>query len=407
MIVCRNFVFTGLLPWDVSLGSNAKDIAMEVSKHNKVLFVNTPLSFLEHADASDYRQQALKGQQPLLRQVNDNLLLLDCPFRVLPANQIGSRLLFDTVNRYNNRKIARLIRETLRRHGMNDRVILFCDNDVYRSFYLKDMLHPRITVYYRRDNLCDVNYWKKHVLRLEPALCAKSDLIVANSEELAAAVRLYNSNAHDVGQGLDLESYDTGNRYTVPQDIASIRKPLVGYVGWITSLRLDAELIYRIAAQRPQYSFVLVGGEDEHFSAHRLHSLDNVHFTGKKSPPEIPHYVAAFDVCINPQLVNEVTNGNYPRKIDEYLALGKPVVATKTKTMSIFETCVANCSGADEYLVALDDALHNDNEEKRAKRIALARSHSWENNVRRIYERIAETEKRISSAMLSSAPVTF
>lgn len=42
-----------------------------------------------------------------------------------------------------------------------------------------------------------------------------------------------------------------------------------------------------------------------------------------------------FDVCMNPQLVNEITIGNYPRKVDEYLALGKPVIATKTLTMDL------------------------------------------------------------------------
>ncbi|MCD8270149.1 MAG: hypothetical protein LUD46_18005 [Parabacteroides sp.] len=43
MLEGENFIFTGLQPWDISIGSNAKDIALEVSKHNRVLYVNTPL----------------------------------------------------------------------------------------------------------------------------------------------------------------------------------------------------------------------------------------------------------------------------------------------------------------------------------------------------------------------------
>jgi hypothetical protein len=35
--------------------------------------------------------------------------------------------------------------------------------------------------------------------------------------------------------------------------------------------------------------------------------------------------------------LNETTKGNYPRKIDEYLAMGKPVVATKTIAMDILK----------------------------------------------------------------------
>lgn len=64
-----------------------------------------------------------------------------------------------------------------------------------------------------------------------------------------------------------------------------------------------------------------------------------------------------FDVCMNPQLVNEITIGNYPRKVDEYLALGKPVIATKTLTMDLFTGYVWNCLGAEEYIQAINEAL--------------------------------------------------
>ena len=43
MIEGKKFIFTGLQPWDISIGSNAKDIALEVSRYNKVLYINTPL----------------------------------------------------------------------------------------------------------------------------------------------------------------------------------------------------------------------------------------------------------------------------------------------------------------------------------------------------------------------------
>ena len=58
--------------------------------------------------------------------------------------------------------------------------------------------------------------------------------------------------------------------------------------------------------------------------------MDNVHFLGAKKTDELASYMEHFDVCINPQVVNDLTIGNYPRKIDEYLAMGKAVVATDT-----------------------------------------------------------------------------
>ncbi len=43
----KDFIFTGLQPWDIPIGSNAIDIAREVSKDNRVLYFNTPLDFIE------------------------------------------------------------------------------------------------------------------------------------------------------------------------------------------------------------------------------------------------------------------------------------------------------------------------------------------------------------------------
>ena len=82
----------------------------------------------------------------------------------------------------------------------------------------------------------------------------------------------------------------------------------------------DSSLLYETASQLPQYSFVFVGPEDRHFEQHPLHRLKNVYFTGRKEVEQLPQYIRYFDVCINPQVLNPITDGNYPLKIDEYLA---------------------------------------------------------------------------------------
>ena len=91
---------------------------------------------------------------------------------------------------------------------------------------------------------------------------------------------------------------------------------------------------------------------------------------------------------MNPQLVNEITIGNYPRKIDEYLALGKPVIATKTLTMEIFTDYVWNCLGADEYIQAISEALIPTSSDIIEKRIEFAHTHTWENSINKLYSHI-------------------
>ena len=100
----------------------------------------------------------------------------------------------------------------------------------------------------------------------------------------------------------------------------------------------------------------------------------------------VPAYMSALQVCLNPQLLNEITNGNYPRKVDEYLALGKPVIATRTATMELFRDHAYLCSSVEEYRDAVEKALAENGEDKIRERILFARSHSWKNNAERLFK---------------------
>jgi glycosyltransferase involved in cell wall biosynthesis len=243
-------------------------------------------------------------------------------------------------------------------------------------------------VYYRRDNVQPYAYWKKHAVRLEPKLIEKSSLVVCNSPQLADYAKIFNDKSYDVGQGVDLSAYDPEMSFAIPAALQAIPQPRIGYIGDINSMRLDADLIYELAKSKPNYSFVMIGNEDKVFAAHALHSLPNVTFTGSIAKQEVPQYMNALDVCLNPQLVNEITIGNYPRKVDEYLALGKPVIATRTKTMELFKDHVYLCNNLNDYKEAVEKALIENTITNKNNRIAFARSHSWKNNVQQIYNQI-------------------
>lgn len=387
----RNFVITSLQVWDIEIGSTIKNTALEISKSNKVLYVNAPMdhsTWLHGGDKPSYthRMDVIKRRKPVLRKVNENLWVLDCPFMVYSINKISSPAIFNFFNRINNKKIGRLINKTVAELGF-DNIIHLIDNDIYRSFYLKEYINPTLSIYYRRDFVIGESYWKRHGKRLEPLLCSKSDIVLANSLYFANELKEYNRFTYNIETGVDLELYDYNKVHDIPADIASIPHPIVGYIGTLTELRLDDELMYSVAEHRPEYSFVFTGPEDEFFKFHKIHSLSNVYFLGNKQRHELPAYVSVYDVCINPQKVNDITIGNYPLKIDEYLAMGKPVVATKTHTMEhIFSRHVWLASSLPEYLDLIDKALAEaGDEKKRESRINFARTHSWQNSIQKIY----------------------
>jgi glycosyltransferase involved in cell wall biosynthesis len=254
---------------------------------------------------------------------------------------------------------------------------------------MKELLKPAIYVYYMRDYLTKNPYWRRQGVRLEPELIRKADLVVNNSTLYADYGRQFNKHSYMVGQGCDVTLFnDTDHEILPADDLGTIPHPVIGYVGFLASRRLDIGLIANIARQRPGWSIVLVGPEDDVFKASELHSIPNIHFLGSRDSQILPTYIKGFDVCMNPQLVNDATRGNYPRKIDEYLAMGKPTIATATEAMDYFRDHTYLGSTVAEYIALIERALEEDSAEKQQQRRNYAISHTWENNVLEIYKYI-------------------
>lgn len=394
----RDIVIVGQQPWDVEIGSNCKNIALEFSRYNRVLYINSPLdriTKIKHKKDPKIKKRIdlLSKPDQSIVEIRENLWNYYPDEIIESINWIKNETLYTWLNKINNKRFARSIRKAIDKMGFKD-VILFNDNDIFRCFYLKELLQPSVSIYYSRDYLLFVDYWKLHGNKMEPELIAKSDLCVANSTYLANYCRQYNKNSFYVGQGCDLEIFTNKQDIPAPDDVKNLKKPIIGYVGALQSIRLDIELLEYIATQKPEWSIVLVGPEDEQFKVSKLHEIKNVHFLGSKNPDTLPAYINSFDVCLNPQIVNQVTIGNYPRKIDEYLAMGKPTVATRTEAMSVFEANTYLCNTKQDYITAIQKALDEDSPELQKERVVFASSHTWENNVAEIYAAINSSAKK-------------
>ncbi len=391
----RDFIVFGLQPWDIPIGSNCKNIAEVLSANNRVLYVNRPLDRISyHRPNKDIqtinRIAAIKKGENILTEIKQNLWVFN-PGRILESvNILPPGIVYNFFNKKNNKILAEEIKKASDQLNMKD-PILFVDNDFFNALYLKEFLNPSLFVFYIRDYLRSQKYFEKHGKRSEPLIMEKADAVAANSAYLARYASQYNSNTADVGQGCEVDDFVKAPDQK-PVDIANIAYPVIGYVGSITSTRLDVDLIVKVAAKRKDWNIVLVGPADEVFKNSELTKMPNVHFLGSKKQQELAGYVHAFDVCINPQLLNQMTIGNYPRKVDEYLAAGKPVVATKTETMEMFGDNALLCNNADEYVTAIEQALREQNDPvKIARRVAMGKAHTWEASVEKIYSLINKT----------------
>src|SRR5690242_21058850 len=104
----RDIIIVGQQPWDVEIGSNCKNIALEFSKHNRVLYVNSPLDRITlMRNGKDPKVQKriniIKGKSDSLIKIGENLWNYYPEKMIEYINWIKSQSLFNRLNKYNNR----------------------------------------------------------------------------------------------------------------------------------------------------------------------------------------------------------------------------------------------------------------------------------------------------------------
>lgn len=113
------------------------------------------------------------------------------------------------------------------------------------------------------------------------------------------------------------------------------RKFMVGYVGVMGKqegidylLQAAAHIVQKMG--RTDVHFGLVGGgtslEEMKRYAIELGIADYVTFTGRVPDAELLAMLNTADVCVNPDVANEMNDKSTMNKIMEYMALGKPIV---------------------------------------------------------------------------------
>ena len=108
---------------------------------------------------------------------------------------------------------------------------------------------------------------------------------------------------------------------------------LVGYVG-VMGRQEGIDLLLQAAAhivkKRNDVHFGLVGGgtslEEMRQLAAGLGLADHVTFTGRVPDAELLAMLNTADVCVNPDVANEMNDISTMNKVMEYMALGKPMV---------------------------------------------------------------------------------
>jgi glycosyltransferase involved in cell wall biosynthesis len=226
---------------------------------------------------------------------------------------------------------------------------------------------------------------RREIISNEQKLLRKASVVFTTSKPLQEAKKGFNSNTYLVHNVADVSHFSRAyfEELSVPDDLTKISKPIIGFVGSLDDYKVDFDLLDYLAKARPEWSIVLVGpvGEgDRSTSVDQLRTYRNVYFLGLKPYSDLPNYLRAFDACIIPYRLNEYNRYSFPLKVFEFLASGKPVVATDLPSLHEQRDVLRIASSPEEFIEQISEALA-ENSRLAKKRVEVAKTNTWDHRV--------------------------
>lgn len=221
---------------------------------------------------------------------------------------------------------------------------------------------------------------KSYIMSLDDELMTNADLALYVNTAMWKKGLEKNKNSMLIGHGVDYDMFSKAHKIeTVPEDIASIPGPKIGFFGVIHDKTSDMELLEYIAKALPDMSLVLVGPISTDVS--RLREYKNVYFLGKKPYNEVALYGKEFDVSIMPWNKSKWIEHCNPVKIKEYLALGKPIVSTYYPEIEPYKDVVYIADDYQEFVACIRTALKEQDAGMVERRRILVENETWDSKV--------------------------
>lgn len=391
---CDIICFT-LSRWDSPISSPALSLAKEFARSNRVFYVEHPFSWkdyfrLKHTPEVIKRKEALlKGKKVFSNPTTlPSRLTIVTPQITLPVNNLPPGVLYNRLSSLNDRTILKVIRKLIREYDVREYIYV----NFFDPFFLRKLppdLHPLRTVYQSMDDISQVAYTARHGVRLEEEIIRNFDYTLCTSKELVRLKSHYSPNVYLHPNAVDIGIFSKAATEALarPADLPAGNKQIIGFTGSI-EYRSDFDLLKKIALHHTDKILFFVGPlqTDEHKTS-GLEALPNVIFAGPRKIEELPAYLRYFDVTIIPYRKTVLTKSIYPLKINEYLAAGKPVVATNfSEDIYSFRDVAMVVNTHEEFLKAIDTAITTDHPSLRESRMQVAATNTWASRVEQFWK---------------------
>ncbi len=355
--------------WFAENRTSSHHIARHLSARRPMLYIENPGLRAPRASGRDLKKiwrklaRATRPPEPVGKQLW-LMTLPQIPFRRLPF--VGR--LNEICGRY-------LVRRALKRLGFRDVILWFV---VPHPGALAGHLGEQYVVYYCIDDyagLPDVD--QQVVARLDQELTRAADQVFVASATLLEQKRKLNQNTELSPHGVDYDHFHTASDISLPvvERARNLRHPVIGFFGSIGGW-MDIDLLVYLARARPQWTFLFIGLAS--VDVRDLRQCSNVTFTGVQPYEKLPDWARAFDVAILPYRLNRGSMNANPLKLREYLATGKPVVASAIPEIERFSHCVRIANSRESFLQQIEDALANHSDAQRAAQAREVKGSTWD-----------------------------
>jgi glycosyltransferase involved in cell wall biosynthesis len=230
-----------------------------------------------------------------------------------------------------------------------------------------------------------------------------ADRLILVSDELLPVVLAAGADRSRVivnPNAVDVTRFDPMNLGVTVRERFPSDAIVCGFLGtftrWHGVLFLAAQVAPLVKA-RPNLHFLFVGDGDLRPEVEERLAREGVasraRFTGLIDPPSVPEHLAACDILLSPHLPFEDGTPFFgsPTKLFEYLAAGRPVVASRLGPIGrvvedevtglLFEP--GNAEAFQQAVLWLVDQPEERKRMGREARSTAEREHTWEANVRR------------------------
>lgn len=239
------------------------------------------------------------------------------------------------------------------------------------------------------------------MLQAEERLFKRADLVVTTSLRLSEIVGRIAGNRLIRNAG-DIEYFSSA-----PERLAyESERPVAGYLGAIAEW-FDADLIASAAHRFPSWDFVLVGSTYT-CDTTRLEALGNVKLIGEVPYEDAAGWIHSFDVALIPFKLTDLTLCTNPVKAYEYLAAGKPVVATAMPEVKLMAEVVHVAESHTHFIELLGTAMaERDVPALAAKRTEWVRGHDWKTRADQLEDAVREVFPKVSVIVLTYNNLSF